>query len=219
MSLQRMLQPEQGGRRGGTAIPSRNTAGADVFSLPRSIGNTAFTGMVQRKCAECEEEAEEKQQKPQRKAKDNAEAPAKVEAAVSGGGRALDTPTRRFMESRMGHDFSNVRVHTDSRAADSAQSINALAYTTGNHIVFGSEQYSPQTRQGQKLLAHELTHVVQQRSAPARVQRQAFDEEEEGTDKPSCIREIKGPEFESVRQPGVLSIIELARRGASHAMR
>jgi hypothetical protein len=66
------------------------------------------------------------------------------------------------MESRFGHDFGRVLVHTDARAADSARSVNALAYTVGSHIVFGEGQYAPATVSGQRLLAHELTHVAQQ---------------------------------------------------------
>src|SRR5207253_648342 len=70
--------------------------------------------------------------------------------------------TRSFMEPRFGHDFSQVRVHTDERAAESARSVNALAYTAGQDVVFGGGQYEPGTNEGKKLLAHELTHVVQQ---------------------------------------------------------
>ncbi|MCH5716211.1 eCIS core domain-containing protein [Niabella hibiscisoli] len=77
-------------------------------------------------------------------------------------GAALEHQTQQFFESRMGHDFSNVRIHSDSVAAQSAQSIDALAYTSGNNIVFNQNQYQPGTDAGKKLLAHELTHVVQQ---------------------------------------------------------
>lgn len=66
------------------------------------------------------------------------------------------------MESRLGHDFSQVRVYTDSEAAKSARSVNALAFTVGSKVVFGSGQFKPNTSEGQRLLAHELTHVVQQ---------------------------------------------------------
>ena len=79
-----------------------------------------------------------------------------------GGGQPLDTATRAFMKPRFGHDFSRVRIHADERAAESAQSINALAYTVGNDIVFGAGQYAPMTAMGQRLLAHELTHTIQQ---------------------------------------------------------
>jgi len=77
-------------------------------------------------------------------------------------------PTRTFMESRFGRDFSAVRIHTGSDAATSAQALRARAYTIGPNIVFGSGQYSPSTTEGQRLLAHELAHVVQQSgSSPA----------------------------------------------------
>lgn len=77
-------------------------------------------------------------------------------------GRPLDTATRSFMESRFHHDFSGVRVHTDAQAAESAQSVNAHAYTVGSHIVFNTGLYRPGTNPGANLLAHELTHVLQQ---------------------------------------------------------
>jgi hypothetical protein len=66
------------------------------------------------------------------------------------------------MKRRFGHDFSQVRVHTDTRAAESAQAVNAHAYTVGHDVVFGERQHAPQTPQGMRLMAHELTHVVQQ---------------------------------------------------------
>jgi hypothetical protein len=84
----------------------------------------------------------------------------------SGGGSPLDTDTRGLMESRLGHDFSDVRVHTDGKAHESAQSINAQAYTVGSDVVFQSGKYEPATDSGRHVLAHELTHVVQQRSGP-----------------------------------------------------
>ena len=79
-------------------------------------------------------------------------------------GVPLPHETRDFFEPRFGYDFSNVKIHTDAVAAKSARSINALAYTSGNNIVFNQNQYSPETDSGKKLLAHELTHVVQQTS-------------------------------------------------------
>src|SRR5947209_19412146 len=77
-------------------------------------------------------------------------------------GQPLDTTTRAFMEPRFGHDFSGVRVHTDAKAAESARAVNALAYTVGRDVVFGAGQYSSTTHDGRKLMAHELTHVIQQ---------------------------------------------------------
>jgi hypothetical protein len=74
------------------------------------------------------------------------------------------------MEPRFGHDFSRVRVHMDAQAAESARAVNALAYTVGRDVVFGPGKYAPATREGRKLLAHELAHVSQQgaEEAPSR---------------------------------------------------
>jgi hypothetical protein len=115
---------------------------------------------AQRTCAECREE-EQAQRKES--GATSPEAPSIVHDVVnSGGGTNLDPGTRGFMENRFGYDFSNVKIHNDTVAAKSAQSINALAYTSGHNIVFNQGQYSPATSTGKKLLAHELTHVVQQ---------------------------------------------------------
>jgi len=83
-------------------------------------------------------------------------------ATLNGGGQSLPADTRDFFESRFGHDFGDVRIHTDSRAMASSAAINAHAYTAGNHIVFNEGRYSPEGSEGKQLLAHELTHVVQQ---------------------------------------------------------
>jgi hypothetical protein len=82
-----------------------------------------------------------------------------------GGGQALPETTRRFMESRFQHDFSQVRVHRDTEAT---QALNARAFTRRNDIFFNPTQYQPEAPHGKHLLAHELTHVVQQGAAPAR---------------------------------------------------
>jgi hypothetical protein len=76
-------------------------------------------------------------------------------------GQPLDVKTRAFFEERFGHDFSQVRVHTDEQAARSAQEVNALAYTVGRDVSFGSGQFAPDTEAGQRLLIHELTHVLE----------------------------------------------------------
>lgn len=83
-----------------------------------------------------------------------------------GGGSPLDGAVRQDMESRLGADFSDVRVHTDGKAHESATAVNAQAYTVGSDIVFRSGSYDPGSPAGQHMLAHELTHVVQQRSGP-----------------------------------------------------
>lgn len=91
-------------------------------------------------------------------------APAIVNKALDSPGHSLDVQTRAFLEPRFGRDLSRIRVHTDSHAAESARALNALAYTVRNDIVFGAEQYSPHNRRGRGLLAHEVSHVVQQSS-------------------------------------------------------
>jgi hypothetical protein len=91
--------------------------------------------------------------------------------SLRGGGSALPPGTRAFFEQRFGADFGDVRVHTDTRAADTAEAIDARAFTVGRDIVFGPGQYGPETSAGQHLLAHELTHVVQQEDAPQLAQR------------------------------------------------
>jgi len=84
--------------------------------------------------------------------------------SLRGGGQPLSPSLRNFFEPRFGHDFSRVRVHTDAEAAQAAQAVNARAYTVGGDVVFGAGQYAPKTMVGQRLIAHELTHVVQDNS-------------------------------------------------------
>ncbi len=93
------------------------------------------------------------------------EAPPIVNEVLNSAGRPLDSAARAFMEPRLGHDFSAVRISTDSRAAASAKVLGALAYTSGTHIVFADGQYRPESKEGQLLLAHELVHTLQQGSA------------------------------------------------------
>jgi len=132
------------------------------------------TGLLQRKCASCGQhtiaggectECGKKKQFLQRRSANQAEpseVPSIVHDVLRSPGQSLDAGTRTFMESQFGHDFSGVRVHTDGKASQSAQAVNALAYTVGRNVVFGAGQYAPGTREGKHLLAHELTHVVQQ---------------------------------------------------------
>ena len=94
------------------------------------------------------------------------EVPPIVHEVLRSPGRPLDAATRAFMEPRFGYDFSRVRVHTNARAAESAGAVDASAYAVGNHLVFDAGRYSPRTSAGQKLLAHELAHVIQQRISP-----------------------------------------------------
>ena len=145
---------------------------------------------IQRLCAGCEEElqrqVEEEEEEEMLQTKPQAGAPNRavtsdVSAQVHslhGGGQALPKSTRAFFEPRFGHDFSQVRVHADQRAASSAQALNARAYTSGRDIAFAAGQYTPDTTYGKHLLAHELTHVVQQSGGSGglpRVQRRIGD--------------------------------------------
>lgn len=133
----------------------------------------ALHGMVQRK-AEAEDEDEEALQTkavPDHTPTVGATTHADIQS-LKGGGQPLPPNQRTFYESRMGHDFSGVRIHADSKAADAAQQVQAKAFTLGKDIAFNSDQYTPGTQEGKKLLAHELTHVVQQSSKiQPRVQR------------------------------------------------
>lgn len=95
-----------------------------------------------------------------------------------GPGHPLDPARRTFVESSFDHDFNQVRLHTDAKAAESAQAVGARAFTVGRDIVFGAGQYSPDTNEGRRLLAHELVHVVQQRALGAAMQRQTVPEPE-----------------------------------------
>jgi Domain of unknown function (DUF4157) len=90
---------------------------------------------------------------------------AAVERLVAGGGRPLDPATQENMETAFGEDFQDVRVHTGGDATASAQRLGANAYTVGHDVVF-SDKYDPGSSDGQRVLAHELAHVVQQRSGP-----------------------------------------------------
>lgn len=96
------------------------------------------------------------------------EAPASVDRVLASVGRPLDAPLRQDMEQRFGHDFSRVRVHADGTAAQSAREVRAKAYTVGQDIAFAAGQFAPGTQDGQRLLAHELTHVVQQEAGTLR---------------------------------------------------
>ncbi|MCY1078713.1 eCIS core domain-containing protein [Archangium lansingense] len=129
---------------------------------------------VRRMCQECTEQEDEQTVRPKQATASVATtaAPASVEATVRSPGAALDASARAHFQPRFGHDFSKVRVHADETADASAREIGALAYTVGSHIVFARGRYSPRTSEGQRLLAHELAHVVQEGHAPQRVRRQ-----------------------------------------------
>jgi hypothetical protein len=142
-----MVQAAVAGRK--DAISSQT-----VRNLQRLAGNSSVGSMLS-----------EQEQSPVR------------DVVQSEAGEPLDGTTKGYMESRLGQDFSDVRVHTGGRADESARSINAQAYTVGNDLVFGGGKYQPDTATGQRVIAHELTHVVQQRSGPV-----------EGTEAPGGIK-------------------------------
>jgi len=152
-----------------------------------------MSGVLQRKCdcgthtiagGECDSCQKEKASGNLQRTATNTEpvngVPPLVHEVVSSSGQPLDAGTRSFMESRFDHDFSHVRVHTDAKAAESARAVKARAYTVGHNLVFGAGQYSASTSRGQRLLAHELTHVVQQSGVIAGVQ-------------PNCITDSHHP--------------------------
>ena len=104
------------------------------------------------------------------------EVPASIDRALAKPGRPLEPTLRRDMDQRFGYDFSRVRVHTDAAAEQSTHDVNATAYTVGHHIVFGTGRFVPEEHQGRQLIAHELTHVVQQNSGMMAIQRGPGDE-------------------------------------------
>jgi Domain of unknown function (DUF4157) len=110
---------------------------------------------------------------------DTAPAPDSVKQVLRTTGEPLSAQTRNFFEPRFGHDFAQVRVHRDAAASASARAIGAQAYTVQNHLVFGPKRYAPESVAGKTLLAHELTHVVQQRGGGAsQIVQRAEDEAE-----------------------------------------
>ena len=112
---------------------------AAVLGLQRSVGNSGMAGVL-----------------------DEERSP--VHDVLSAGGQPLAPEVRGEMEERLGHDFGDVRVHTDNAANESAKSVSAHAYTVGSNVVFQRDKYDPSSTAGKTMLAHELTHVVQQRA-------------------------------------------------------
>lgn len=132
---------------------------------------TTITPLIQREVKkEIEKVTEDEEKKQLRVKKKPGQTPIvshDLEGTINslrGGGQALPNSVREYMEPRFGHNFSKVRVHIDTQAGDIARSINARAFAFGQDIVFGSGQYAPGSSKGQRLLAHELAHVVQQKN-------------------------------------------------------
>jgi hypothetical protein len=154
-------------------MPSPHSSGHGLSITP------VTAHQAQRKCAECEEEEEEG--KLQRKESSGAEAPATappiVDQTLCWPGQPLDAATRAYFEPRFGHDFSGVRIHTGGDAVSATHAVHARAFTEGNRIAFGERQYAPHSETGRRLLAHELTHTLQQRRASSTMlQRQELPE-------------------------------------------
>jgi hypothetical protein len=114
---------------------------AGILGLQRAVGNSGVGAML------------EEERSP-------------VHDVINSGGSPLAPDVQQEMSGRLGHDFSDVRVHNDSAAHESAQSVNAHAYTVGSNVVFQRDKYDPGSNEGKTMLAHELTHVVQQRNGP-----------------------------------------------------
>jgi hypothetical protein len=114
------------------------------------------------------------------------EAPPSILNVLRSPGRPLDPTTRGFMETRFGHNFADIRIHTDNAAGESARAIGALAYASGRHIVFAPGQFSPSSSDGRKILAHELTHTIQQDTTGTRptnvIQRQSASTDDRAND-------------------------------------
>lgn len=140
---------------------------------------TSARELIQRQCETCDSEEEEAM--VQRTAATTSPAPAASSGLASQlhqarqGGRPLEIEVRRPMERGFGTDFSQVNVHTDDRAATLSQQLNARAFTTGNDVFFNLGEFRPQQTDGKRLLAHELSHVVQQRGAIPVVRRKEKD--------------------------------------------
>ena len=147
-----------------------------AVAAPVAVFTPQQRPMLQRTCdcgqhtggGQCEDCKKKKKMPLQRQANGSAApaiAPPIVHEVLRSPGQPLDDQSRAFFEPRFGCDFSRIQVHTGEQAAASASAVNAAAYTVGHNLVFGRNQYAPRTSSGKQLLAHELTHVVQQ--APA----------------------------------------------------
>jgi len=157
---------------------------SDVDEAQRAERGTVQPMRIQRACPECEAELAQRQPEGEEEEIQAKEVSGRtpqiapdIESRINslkGGGQPLDSATRNFFEPRFGRDFSDVRIHTDGEAANFSRSINARAFTLGNTMMFGSGNYQPQSREGKRLLGHELTHVLQQEQTNLPPQRQTI---------------------------------------------
>jgi Domain of unknown function (DUF4157)/Lysine-specific metallo-endopeptidase len=168
--------------RGAARLSAMRRASGNQAVL-RMLGSSQPDRELQRKCScggsgagDCSKCSPEKEGALRRMAAGGVggqAVPPIVDEALRSSGQPLGAETRLQMESRFGHDFGGVRLHSDARAAESARAVNALAYTVGGDVVFAAGQYAPQTAAGKRLLAHELAHVVQQHNSGGREARPA----------------------------------------------
>ena len=158
--------------------PANYPASARKEAVQPNPMTARMTPLIQKQAVEEEEEEEVQLQARETTARTpgvSSDLSSGIESLKSGG-QPLPEGTRAFMEQRFGYDFGSVRIHTDNKAAETAKNLNARAFTVGRDVVFGAGQYSPTAARGQKLLAHELTHVVQQNQMSERlVHRQVGD--------------------------------------------
>ena len=166
------------GQRGDAYEQEADSVAQQVMRLPESPLQTACA--CGGGCSSCQNEQAtyDHLQTAPVQANDSGEmaAPASVHDVVHSSGEPLGADTREFMEPRFGQDFNQVRVHADGDAANAARAVQARAYTIGRDIVFGDGHYQPSTRDGKLLLAHELTHVMQQTGTSAEVAHRQADE-------------------------------------------
>ena len=141
---------------------------------------------------------------------DAAQAADAAAAAAASGGNTLDQSTRSLMESRFGEDFSGVRIHSDLRAGQAAESAQARAFTVGDHIVFGPGQFAPNSPEGQHLLAHELAHVVQQREQTGPV----GDEKETEREAQEAAHEVESGGTPAVRERAAPGTVQKQPKGS-----
>jgi hypothetical protein len=147
---------------------------------------------LNRKCAACEEEEKPVQRKTAGTDGSGQEAPPLTGQVLATPGAPLDAAARAFFEPRFGRDFSDVRVHTDRAAAQSAQALRARAYTVGADLVFAEGQYAPANDAGRHLLAHELAHTIQQAGGSATIQRDGPDVPLKGAKKEDATDALTG---------------------------
>src|SRR5262245_6168363 len=151
-------------KRVGQQQPSNSSAGSSgpeavVLQRACACGQRTTSGGV---CEACSQKQETALQRSAIDPSSPERSSPSMREGLSSTGHPLDADTRSLMDERFGHDFSRVRVHTDAKAAKSASEVDAVAYTSGNDIVFGHDQYQPRTGPGKMLIAHELAHVIQQ---------------------------------------------------------